>query len=272
MMAANPPAARRGNSEPWVKAQYRTPDNLQARVQLHRRFSTNPQGWFDWVIDRLALPPAARILELGGGPGLLWHETRGRLHPGWQIVFTDQSTGMLAKAAANLDGLPHFRFAAVDAQAIPFAAASFDVVIANHMLYHVPDRAAVFAEVRRVLVPAGRFFAATNDRTHMQEIDELTSAFLRLPTRPSPVNERFPFDVARQELEACFAQVDLYRYENRLVVTDADALADYILSGIALEMPAIAQAPLRQWLHARMAATGAIPITPATGLFAARTG
>lgn len=293
-MAANSTPGQTLAARQWVKVQYRTPDNLNARVRLHQQFSTATQGWFDWVIDRLALPPTARILELGGGPGLLWHETRNRLGVGWQITFTDQSLGMLAQAAANLQGLTPFRFAAVDAQALPFAPASFDVVVANHMLYHVPDRATTFAEVRRVLAPGGRFFAATNDRTHLHEIEELAREFLRraatfAPTDPTPahalddaqqefqrlparlasVNARFPFDVAQEELSAWFARVELHRYENRLVVTDADALADYLLSGITLELPPTAQAPLRQWLRQKLAAHGSITITPATGLFEA---
>ncbi len=261
----------------WVKAQYRTPDNLNARARLHQRFSTNPQSWFDWVIDHLtgsqtlaqALPPKARILELGGGPGLLWEATRLRLGADWQIVFTDQSMGMLTQATTTLHGLPQFRFAAVDAQALPFAAASFDIVIANHMLYHVPDRAHTFAEVRRVLAPGGRFFAATNDRGHLHEIDDLARDFLRRSAPLTSANDRFPFDVAQRELSAVFDLVQLHRYENLLVVTDADALADYILSGISLELPQVAQMPLRLWLKQKLAQTGSITITPATGLFEA---
>ncbi len=267
------------NDTAWVAQQYKTPANLHARVQLHRRFSTNPESWFTWVFDRLQLGPDSRVLELGCGSGLLWEANRARLPLGCRLTLTDLSPGMVAQAAATLGGRAA-AFAVSDAQRLPFAAGSFHVVVANHMLYHVPDRTMVYAEVLRVLKPGGRFLAATNDATHMQEIGELARAY-----RPDldrafvATNERYPFATAFSELGARFAQVQLHRFANQLVVTDAGALADYMLSGMHLgaaeptptaEAVDVERADFRSWLAAAMAARGGrIEINPATGLFEA---
>jgi SAM-dependent methyltransferase len=191
------------------------------------------------------------------------------------VVFTDQSTGMVAQAISTLRALGQFAFGVADAQALPFASGSFDVVIANHMLYHVPKRSLALAEIRRVLKPTGAFFAATNDRTHMHEVRELAEAYQPgaalwggMEAQVS-TNERFPFDVATQELSEHFGQIQLHRYANNLVVTDADALADYMLSGMSIHMPAETQAPFRQWLRNRIATEGPITVTTAAGLFEA---
>ena len=48
-----------------------------------------------------------------------------------------------------------FTFGKIDAQSIPYEKDSFDAVIANHMLYHVPDLARTLSEIRRVLRPEG---------------------------------------------------------------------------------------------------------------------
>jgi hypothetical protein len=62
--------------------QYRDSTNLDARVVIHQRFSTNPYGWFNWVFDTLMkLSGTARILELGCGHALLWKENAGRIPP-----------------------------------------------------------------------------------------------------------------------------------------------------------------------------------------------
>jgi hypothetical protein len=84
-------------------------------------------------------------------------------------------------------------------------------------------------------------------------------------------NERFPFDIATQELSQHFGQVQLHRYHNNLVVTDADALADYMLSGISLNLPAVAETPFRRWLQERIQSQQAITVTSVTGIFEAAT-
>ena len=157
--------------------QYRDASNLGARAQLHAKFSTNRLGWPRWSFERLALPPSARVLELGCGPGWSWRENRERIPAGWSLTLTDFSPGMLDEARANLSSLerpPHFQ--CVDAQALPFGDSSFDAVIAHHMLYHVPDRPRALAEIGRVLEPAGCLYAATNGAQNLLEIDELVAS------------------------------------------------------------------------------------------------
>ena len=135
--------------------QYRTDANLNARIDLHRRFTANSYPWHRWVFDHLAPPAAACVLELGCGPGDLWRENADRIPAGWDNTLTDFSEGMVAAAQRNLAEIGRvFAFRQADAQDLPFEAAAFDTVIANHMLYHVPDRRAL-AEIRRVLKPGG---------------------------------------------------------------------------------------------------------------------
>jgi ubiquinone/menaquinone biosynthesis C-methylase UbiE len=158
--------------------QYRDPTNLTARMALHARFSTNPQGWQQWVFDQLPWAPATHILELGCGPGRLWAENAARIPPGWALTLSDFSPGMLHEARRNLTAQGQAaRFVAADAQALPFADAAFDAVIANHMLYHVPDRARALAEIHRILRPGGAFVAATNGVAHLREMRDLLNRF-----------------------------------------------------------------------------------------------
>jgi ubiquinone/menaquinone biosynthesis C-methylase UbiE len=69
---------------------------------------------------------------------------------------------MLAKArnAAAQMGATNVEFVEAEAEALPFADASFDVVISNGVIDLVPDKDAVFAELYRVLAPGGRMQVA----------------------------------------------------------------------------------------------------------------
>src|SRR4051794_3247217 len=131
--------------------QYRDSGNLRARMTIHERFSINRRGWHRWVFDQVDLPAGARVLELGCGPGRLWQENADRLPPAWRLTLTDYSPGMAREAREGLrTGLPPGALTVLvaDAQSLPCPDRAFDAVIANHMLYHVPDRARAYAEVR----------------------------------------------------------------------------------------------------------------------------
>src|SRR5690242_11207998 len=117
-----------------VCEQYRDASNLNARSAIYRFATTQEAPWPRWVFDQFSgeLPAQARILELGCGDGALWKKNRDRTPAGWRVVLCDLSPGML-EATGEL-GFARVR---ADAATLPFAPASFDAVIANHMLYHM---------------------------------------------------------------------------------------------------------------------------------------
>ena len=124
-----------------LRKQYRDASNLNARIDLHKLYSTNTYDWFHWIFDHFEIPAVARVLELGCGPANLWQKNLHRIPEGWDITLSDLSPGMVDKARENLADSAHpFHLQTINAQDIPFPDADFDAVIANHMLYHVPDR------------------------------------------------------------------------------------------------------------------------------------
>jgi ubiquinone/menaquinone biosynthesis C-methylase UbiE len=247
--------------------QYRDSANLRARMGLHERFSVNQQGWHGWVFERIALPPGGRLLELGCGPGVLWQANSERLPVDWHLTLTDYSPGMVREVRDTLARvLPGAAIvvANVDAQVLPFANASFDAVIANHMLYHVPDRPRALAEIRRVLRPGGYFYAATNGARHMQELNALASG--KTPTEAQPFDcLAFSLENGAAQLAPHFASVALHRYEDALVVTEAAPLLDYLRSMSA--HPDRDNAHLAATIADLLARDGAIRIVKETGMF-----
>src|SRR4051794_973233 len=210
--------------------QYGTSGNYNARVALHARFRTNPVGLNGFVFDRLlGLPVDARVLELGCGPGWLWRANAARVPAGWRVTLTDFSTGMVRETSTHPLGAATFRFAVADAQAIPFADGSFDAIIANHMLYHVPDRERAYAEMWRMLRPGGQVFATTIGRGHMRELEALVAPFKASPERPL-FPKSFVLENGGEQLARWFADVTLDRHEDGLVVTEVDPLVAYARS------------------------------------------
>ncbi|HLO28000.1 MAG TPA: methyltransferase domain-containing protein [Anaerolineales bacterium] len=251
--------------------QYRDSSNLDARVEIHRRFSTNSYGWFAWIFDTLAkLPEDARILELGCGHGLLWRENLNRIPAEWNITLSDLSAGMLDAAWRNLVVTGRaFNFKEIDAQSIPFEDATFDAVIANHMLYHVPYRPKAIAEIKRVLKSKGRLIATTVGENHMKEMMDWYRQ-----VHVSKVWESFanPFTLENglAQLKLCFPQVTLSRYEDNLQITEVEPIMAYIRSGIRVtELSEKELANLRESLEKELQEKGRIFISKDSGLFEA---
>lgn len=252
--------------------QYGNSSNLEARIALHVRFSSNPQGWQRWVFDQLNLPPGCRILELGCGPGTLWRENLDRLPPAGELILSDFSAGMVAQAQKNLTGRMAASFQTIDAQAIPYAAASFERVIANHMLYHVPRRDRALAEICRVLTPGGRFYTTTGGERHMGELYELVQKFDPVVAANGwyvdPID--FTLENGQAQLSPWFSTIELRRYAGALVVTEVKPLVDYILSTVRLSPGDARRADLQRYIQVQMEKNGgAIRITVEGGMFIA---
>jgi len=96
-----------------LERQYRTAQNLNARIELHERFSTNPEPFPRWVFDRLRLPSEADIPEVGCGNGNLWAANRDRIPAGWRLPLTDSSRGMIDEARERLGDLASYGVADV---------------------------------------------------------------------------------------------------------------------------------------------------------------
>jgi ubiquinone/menaquinone biosynthesis C-methylase UbiE len=220
-----------------VLEQYQDASNLNARIALHEKFSTRKGVFHAWLFDFVQAPEDAKVLELGVGSAKLWQVNRERIPHLWDITLSDMSDGMLGDAKKNVADIPaRFSFRVVDAQAIPFEGSSFDLVMANAMLYHVPDVDKAVAEIRRVLKPGGRFYAGTGGLTHMKELDDFVEKHMasKLPglfSHMSGITEQFALENGAEKLSRHFANVKLHvPPENYLHITEVEPFMAYILS------------------------------------------
>jgi len=253
-----------------LRRQYSDADNLNARLELHRRFSTNPYGWTRWVFDQISLAPEARVLELGCGTGLLWKANAGRVGASWHLMLADRSFGMLREARGNLGNLSSWAsLAQADAQALPFVDSAFDAVIANHMLYHVEDRDCAISEIRRVLRPEGIFYAATNGAAHLRELDQIIGRFMGVPSVLDQNAQRFGLETGEAQLRRHFGKVELRRYKDSLLVTEAQPLLDYAASTMRTVTKEALEG-MRAFIEEQLRDEGGIRISKDAGAFISR--
>lgn len=240
-------------------AQYaNTSDKLAARLAIHD-YNTHSEGWFAWVGHRLAT--TGDVLEVGAGTGELWRNTDASLA---RLVLTDFSAAMCER----LRGIPGATVRQCDAVQLPFADASFDTVIANHMLYHIDDPDAALAEFARVLRPGGQLAVALNGLDHLDEL----LAIGALVGRPSVIRNqaRIVAETAPQFLSRHFTDVSSQRFPGAFDVPTPEPVLAYLASLGDQPLNAEQEAAARKIIEPKIAAEGSFRICKNMVLFTAR--
>jgi SAM-dependent methyltransferase len=200
---------------------YADPSLLRARQQTYAA-----SNFVDWVLDRLPLAAAGTVLDAGAGVGRFTIPIAQRV--AGHIVATDLFPGMLRAI-----GSPVARCVA-DIQALPFATGRFDLVLANHVLYHLPDLDRGVRELARVTSPAGTFAATTNaDDIPVAVLDLHRAALDRLgvPTEPEGPSA-FSLRNGEEVLRRSFGDVRLHTFRAEQVFgTAAELVAAYRTTG-----------------------------------------
>jgi SAM-dependent methyltransferase len=207
------------------ETQYADDRNLRARQRLweHQR---PPFDLVGWTLDLAGVERGLDVLDAGCGNGAYLRALEEREA---RAVGCDQSLGMLRSAS------PHRALVNADVTHLSLHDSAFDVVLAPHMLYHVPDREAAGHEFRRVLRAAGVCVVITNGAGHMRSLRELVESAAREATpgweMRNPSTHAFSLENGAVQLVA-FDSVTCVRPEGvaPVTITDAAIAADYVAS------------------------------------------
>ena len=171
----------------------------------------------------LALGGRANLdaLDVGCGTGILSLELAARGHRVTGIDFAPEMLALAKAKAASAKAA--IRFEHADAENLPFAAASFDLVITRHVLWTLPQPDAAIIEWMRVLRPDGRL--AVIDGQSLVAPGEEQTASARRSAEYAPIGDQLPFLMgkAREDIEALFRAKGLGD-------VGSDPLADVIMA------------------------------------------
>jgi SAM-dependent methyltransferase len=245
--------------------------DLKTRIQIQEEHATHPEDWFRWLFDQFEFPPSSRMLELGCGTGDLWLKNMDRLSKGWEAILSDFALGMLNEPRrSSIAQDSRIKFCVLDAQAIPFPESSFDAVIGNGLVDHLPNRKRAIDEIQRVLKPGGKFYTSAGGRTHLKEFNELIRPFL--PEKDfGGEPERFGLENGEAILAHWFPHVRRTNYHSVLEFYRPDPILDYIFSegDVKGELGGDDLASFKSFLEERFASHGVIRVTLEKGVFEA---
>lgn len=213
----------------YLRYQYDDPRNYETRVRAHALYSEHPGSFREWLIAQIGPAPGESILDAGCGPGTYHQALAAR---GVRLRACDVSRGMIEAAARQASAARiEVGMTQASVEALPFADCGFDVVMANHMLYHVADQHRALVEMRRVLLPGGRVVLATNGADNCAQFDTLhESAARRLGYMPS-VSDAMRFTLDDISLvQSVFPSARVIVRRDAFLFPDAHAAVRYYAS------------------------------------------
>jgi SAM-dependent methyltransferase len=220
-----------GNDKDLVNAQYKSSKTLDTRINFHNMYSTNKMGFGPWLISNYEIKEGMKVLELGTGTADMWTGHDDLVAKCGKLILSDFSEGMLETARKNVGEHANVEYKQIDVQNIPFEDSTFDIVIANMMLYHVPDIDKAVSEIGRVLKDDGVFYSATYGEHNFNDI---IAEWFGLGGENYEPNHLFTLQNGGDILGKVFADITVRRYEDSLHVTNIEDLADYLQSLKAL--------------------------------------
>lgn len=214
----------------YLRDQYGSQDNLQVRIRTHATYSEPKIDFVNWVLDHLDWAGRETVVDAGCGSGNFLAETEKRAN---RVIAGDLFLGMLR----ILPPSPHHRLN-FDARHLPLRRNTADVILANHMLFYIPDRPGALAEFARVLRPDGNLLATTNSIDSMAElirlrkrvINRLAGVDLDTPREISQDVTPFSLENGGHQLESHFPLVARYDLPAALLFPQPQPLIDFMAS------------------------------------------
>jgi SAM-dependent methyltransferase len=213
-----------------LAGQYKDRSNLDIRINFHKKYSSNPTGYADWIVSKIGFFAGCRVLEVGCGTGSLWEGRQQLVDTFSGLVLTDISAGMIDIVRDKAAGRKNIRVQTMDVLDMPFEDNSFDIVLANSMLYHVNDVDAALGNIKRVLRDGGVFHATTFGKDGQLRYIKNAMFDLGLSDSETIDGISFTLENGADILRKHFSAVREEDHDSHLEVTDPMDLVDYIFS------------------------------------------
>lgn len=217
-----------------VQKQYKDGKNLSTRVSLYEKYSVNRKKYSTWIFENYKFFDGCRILEFGSGFGKDWKDKVEILSPKSTLILSDFSPGMVEELRSRFGEYSNVETKILDIQDAQINDSYSDIVIANSMLYHVPDINKALMEVSRVLKTNGIFYATTSGNKSVFEYLSRTLPIIE-PDILLPSSISFTLQNGREYLEQVFSHVRITKYKNTLEIEDTNDLLDFIYSVSSIE-------------------------------------
>ena len=214
-----------------LKRQYATDKLSRDIVAMREKYAVPRIDFPLWAMNGLVWRGGEKVVDAGCGFGQYYEPLRERV-PNVDYYGVDLFPGVLATHPAFASG----RLSVGDVTSLPYPSGTFDVVMANHMLYHVQEIDDAIREIRRVLKPDGVLMATTHSVQTMPELRVLLRRAVIILTQQPPSAVRAPLaatdlfglENGTRMLARHFYAVSRFEIPSTMIFTTLDPFLSYL--------------------------------------------
>ena len=222
---------------------YNDSHDLEIRINTHKKFSESKLNWDEWVINLLPEKNFQRILDLGCGNGRFIFSLLKR-NIGNSFLGIDISESNIQSANSELSKIidADVSFISGDVETIEKKLSNYDLIMCNHMLWHIKNISGFLTKIKSKLEPEGIFLATTNAPDYMMRMYDLYLNLAKILDFPENIlnqnfrNESFSLDNGDAILSNHFNKVKKYFLKDKLIFLNPEPFIKYFLTFLKAQM------------------------------------
>ena len=237
-----------------IKEYYSDSTDLMKRINVHKNFSKIRVMWDAWVLDKLPNEENInKVLDLGCGEGrfikYLLQKSLGNYYSGYDLSKSNIQTA----SEQTIENKEKVKYEVADVEVIDYESNSYDLIMCNHMLWHIKDKEKFLKRLSNSMTLQGVFIATTNSSDYMHQLYDLHFNFmksLKFPEYTTGNPERctgFNLEEGESVLSKYFSNVTGYTLDNELLFESPEPFLDYYLIYLKSQIYLYKDIPVNMW-------------------------
>ena len=206
--------------------------------EYFEKYGVKQQDWYPWLFRQIKIQKGEKVLDIGGGYGLVWRRSFSQIPQGVRIVMLDKSREQINLMQSFVDENrkllkkgSSFSFVNADMNKVSYGTEEYDCIISLHMWPYIENRTAYLDKVFRALKPNGRMCANMNWKDFMPGLDSLLKGFSKdLDIRLQSEKRQESIREIEEEFRVTFPATDCRLYDNELRISDSGDLYRFLLN------------------------------------------
>lgn len=204
---------------------------------FYEKYGSRQRDWYPWLFRQLQLSENERVLDIGGGYGLVWRCSFPQIPRGVHIRVLDKARDELDALEAYVHENRHllqkgssFSFENADVNHAAIDKGAYDCIVSLHMWCYIENRVAYLDKVYQALKPQGRICANFNWKDYVPALDQLLKGFSRdLDIEPLNGKQHTFLLEMERDFRARFPDTTCASYDNELHISDSGDLYRFLL-------------------------------------------